>query len=283
MHEMVTAPDCRHMSVHGLALHAQRIGKLFASPGTWGRLMRERGWRRPRTRVHPATPKEGIRATHPNEYWHIDVTVIRLLDGSRVYLHGVIDNFSRRILARKLAPRLEPQTTCTVLIEAGRWLQSDQNPRFVADSGVENINGAVEELLDLGFLRRVLAQVEVTYSNSRIEAFWRSLKHAWLFLNTLDTFAAVERLVAFYVEQHNKVIPHSAFHGQTPDEMYFGTGAAVPEGLIAARRLARDARLTANRALSCGTCRPTAEPAPIPENTVIPRVLQLHTPESRIS
>ena len=34
MHEMVTAPDHRHMSVHGLALHAQRIGKLFASPGT---------------------------------------------------------------------------------------------------------------------------------------------------------------------------------------------------------------------------------------------------------
>ena len=105
MHEMVTAPDHRHMSVHGLALHAQRIGKLFASPGTWGRLIRERGWLRPRTRIHPATPKEGIRATHPNEYWHIDVTVIRLLDGSRVYLHGVIDNFSRRILAWKLAPR----------------------------------------------------------------------------------------------------------------------------------------------------------------------------------
>lgn len=30
--------------------------------------------------------------------WHIDTTVIRLLDESRVYLHAVIDNFSRRIL-----------------------------------------------------------------------------------------------------------------------------------------------------------------------------------------
>jgi putative transposase len=283
MHDMTTSLDHRHMSVHGLALHAQRIGKLFASPGTWGRLIRERGWLRPRTRIHPATPKEGIRATTPNEYWHIDVTVIRLLDGSRVYLHAVIDNFSRRILAWTLATRLEPQTTCTVLIEAGRWLKSDQNPLFVADSGVENINRAVDDLLTLGFLRRVLAQVEVTYSNSKIEAFWRSLKHAWLFLNTLDTFAAVERLVAFYVEQHNSVIPHSAFQGQTPDEMYFGAGAEIPEKLTADRRHAREARVASNRALSCGTCRPTADPPPLPEPSAISRVLQLHTHETRMS
>jgi putative transposase len=32
-----------------------------------------------------------VRATQPNEAWHIDTTVIRLLDGSKAYLHGVID------------------------------------------------------------------------------------------------------------------------------------------------------------------------------------------------
>jgi len=35
--------------------------------------------------------------------WHIDATVIRLLDGNRVYLHALIDNFSRRILAWRVA------------------------------------------------------------------------------------------------------------------------------------------------------------------------------------
>jgi putative transposase len=102
MHDLATSGSYRHMSIRGLALHAQNIGMLFASPATWGRLIRERGWLRPRARIHPATPKEGIRATRPNEYLHIDVTVIRLLDGTRLYLHAVIDNFSRRILAWKL-------------------------------------------------------------------------------------------------------------------------------------------------------------------------------------
>ena len=54
-----------------------------------------------------------------------------------------------------------------------------------------------------------------------IEAWWRSLKHQWLFLHPLDTVATVRRLVAFYVDEHNRVLPHSAFRGQTPDEMYF--------------------------------------------------------------
>jgi len=42
----------------------------------------------------------------------------------------------------------------------------------------------------------VLAQGEVTFSNSMIEAWWRSLKHGWLYLHELDTFAALEKLVA---------------------------------------------------------------------------------------
>ena len=61
--------------------------------------MRQYGWWRARLRVHPAKPKVRLRTTRANEMWHIDTTVIRLLDGTRAYVHAVIDNFSRRILA----------------------------------------------------------------------------------------------------------------------------------------------------------------------------------------
>jgi len=66
-----------------------------------------------------------------------------------------------------------------------------------------------------------LAFTELKFSNSMIEAWWRSLKHQWLFLHPLDSVTTVRRLVAFYVDEHNRVLPHSAFRGQTPDEMYF--------------------------------------------------------------
>jgi len=73
-----------------------------------------------------------------------------------------------------------------------------------------------------------LAFTELTFSNSMIEAWWRSLKHQWLFLHWFDSIATVRRLVAFYVNEDNRVLPRSAFRGQTPDEMCFGTGDAVP-------------------------------------------------------
>ncbi len=105
-----------------------------------------------------------------------------------------------------------------------------------------------------GVLRRVLALTELRFSNSMIEAWWRSLKHQWLFLHALDSVATVRRLVTFYVDEHNRVIPHAAFRGQTPDEMYFGAGDALPKELSSHMAAARLARLQTNRAASCATC-----------------------------
>ena len=127
------------------------------SATTRAKLARQRGWRRPRRRVYPEKPKTGIRATYPNDYWHIDVTVIRLVDDTKAHLHAVIDNFSCRILAWHLAERRDPNTTCEILKEAGKNL--DRRPTVIADSGVENVNDQVDQIIADGVVHRVLAQL----------------------------------------------------------------------------------------------------------------------------
>ena len=131
---------------------------------------------------------------------------------------------------------------------------------YILRTTVENVNAQVDELITTGVLRRVLAFTELKFSNSMIEAWWRSLKHQWLYLHSLDSVTTVRRLVEFYVEEHNRVLPHSAFRGQTPDEMYFGTGDAVPGDLMTRAAAARLARVQANRSAVCGTC-PSTEAA----------------------
>ena len=252
---MVTSPEYRHVPTSTLAVLAQRLGTVSASPSTWCRLVRTYGWRRPRLRVHPAKPKVGLRTTRADEMWHIDTTVIRLLDGTRAYLHAVIDNFSRRILAWRVADTFAPVNSVAVLLAATQGATRSQSaPVVLADAGVENVNAQVDALIEMGVLRRLLAFTELKFSNSMIEAWWRSLKHQWLFLHALDSVATIRRLVAFYVHEHNHVLPHSAFRGQTPDEMYFGTGDAVPADLTSRAAAARRARLQANRSASCETC-----------------------------
>ena len=252
---MVTAPEYRHVPTGTLAVLAQRLGKVWASPSTWYHFVRKFGWRRPRLRVHPTKPKVGLRTTRADEMWHIDTTVIRLLDGTRAYVHAVIDNFSRRILAWRVADTFAPVNSVAVLVDAGRGaMPSETTPVVLADAGVENVNAQVDDLIASGALRRVLALTELKFSNSMIEAWWRSLKHQCLFLHSLDSVTTVRRLVKFYVHEHNGVLPHSAFRGQTPDEMYFGTGRAVPAELTARAAAARRTRVETNRSATCEMC-----------------------------
>ena len=210
---------------------------------------------RPRKRVYPAKPKVGVRALAPGELLHLDVTIIKLLDGTRTYLHAVIDNYSRRILSWTLEARLGSGATCRVLSEAAKQIVGSAGGSLVVtDAGSENVNRDVDLELDDSNFQRVLAQIDVTYSNSMIEAFWRSLKHSWLYLHGLESESELRRLIAFYVKAHNQVMPHSAFNGQTPDEIYFGTGGTVASELVVGRAKAQIARMDLNRESRCGVC-----------------------------
>jgi hypothetical protein len=75
-----------------------------------------------------------------------------------------------------------------------------------------------------------------------------------IFLNCFDTDASVERLVAFYVEQHNTVMPYGALNGRTPDEVFRGEAADFLGRLPHAHRDAIRERIGANRRLSYESC-----------------------------
>jgi transposase InsO family protein len=133
---------------------------------------------------------------------------------------------------------------------------------LLADSGVENVNDAVDGALAETGIKRLVAQVEITWSNSMIEAIRRKLKYDWLFLNQLDSLATVERLAAFYVEQHNTVMPQVALRRRTPDEVFRGEANDLSERLCEAHHNAMRDRIETNRALACGDC-----PLPLREET----------------
>ncbi len=177
---MVTSDDYRHVLTAILARLAERLGKIFVSASTWYRLIRIHKWRRPRLRLHPAKPKIGIRAAEPNEIWHVDTTQILLLDGSRAYIHAIIDNFSRRVLAWNVSDTFNPAVTAYLLRKSLEG-STTSIPTLMVDGGIENFNASVDAIVDEGLLKRVLAQTEISFSNSMIESFWKAMKHQWLF------------------------------------------------------------------------------------------------------
>jgi hypothetical protein len=110
-------------------------------------------------------------------------------------------------------------------IELGRLRPGDRSAREIAgnvegallvgDAGSQIVNRNVDDEPEVIDLDWVLAPIDVTYFNSMIEAFWRSLKHAWLYLHGLETVSEVRRLIAIYVEAHN--VRHTALRIQRAD------------------------------------------------------------------
>lgn len=167
--EMVTSEKKRHVATGTLARLAERMGKVFASPSTWYRLVRIHKWRRVRLRVYPANPKTGVRAIRTNEIWHVDTSLVRLVNGGRAYIHAVIDNYSRRILAWRVLDHFGPGITARLFLDASQAM-TEGKPTVFVDGGRENYNAAVDEVIESGLLKRVLAQTEIQYSNSLTRA-----------------------------------------------------------------------------------------------------------------
>ena len=116
------------------------------------------------------------------------------------------------MLAWRVADTFARVTSVAVLLEVGRGAtRSASAPVVLADPGVENVNASVDELITKGVLLRLQAFTDLKFSNSMIDAWWRSLKHQWLFLHPLDSVAAIRRRVTFCVPEHNHVLPHSGF------------------------------------------------------------------------
>jgi putative transposase len=268
--DMVEADEYKHISLRSLALLEKRTAMAFASYGTWCRLVREHRWRRPRRRLYPAKPKVGIRATAANEWWHVDVTIIRLLDGTRTYLHAVVDNYSRRVLAWTLETRLCAEGTRKILHEARHVLADrEAKVRVMTDGGSENL--VIHQDDDLSAVaEHVVAQVDIVQSNSMVEALWSQLRHRWLYLHTLDSFGGLESLIRKYFIDHNSLIPRVELGGRTPDEAYRAQQLGLAERFRREHAEARVRRAEANREVSCGRCRPGQPGPPTPSADSVP-------------
>jgi len=60
-----------------------------------------------------------------------------------------------------------------------------------------------------------------------------------------------------FVREFSRILADAGrFRGQTPDEMYFGTGDKIPGELETARKVARQERTEANRKRTCIACEP---------------------------
>ncbi|MFA5640998.1 MAG: integrase core domain-containing protein [Bacteroidales bacterium] len=207
-------------------------------------------------RLFKAKQKTGIRAVKPKEIIHADVCVYRPLDYTKIFIYFIIDNFSRMILGWKISTQYNSSIMLdnlkTVYCE---YLLEKENPLAVlmVDDGIENkgfVSSAIEKQEIK--LNRLVAQKDIHFSNSIIEAVNKRMKYDFLFREQLLDFNHTQRFLETAVKQYNNR-PHSALFGYTPKEVFYG---AIPNKHLFKPQMeqAKALRKAENQALTCDNC-----------------------------
>jgi len=258
MKRLVTSKKYSHVTIHSLCLLAQRENFLFCSIDSWYKYIRIFGWLRPRSKMKEAVERVGIRAKMPNEMWHIDVTEVKTINNEVVYIQIVYDNFSRYVIAWKVTSEIGGLSTVGLLENAKAHaigLGSLPETKVIMDGGPENDNARVLNFTTSKSLRRLIARVDIHFSNSMAESMFRSLKSNFLNTEELLSKSDVENKINFYFNEHNDNIPKAIFKGATPREIYLNLWSTknVAE-LKVGLHLAMENRKKVYHEKSCAAC-----------------------------
>ncbi len=168
----------------------------------------------------------GIRANALLQLLHADVTVYRTLDNVKAFIYLVQDNFSRTILSHAVSLECKAVITKKVLKQVHEkylFPAGIETCQLMTDDGSENF-GEVQAFIGKSIhpsIDHIIAQRDVVYSNSMIEAANKNIKYHFLYHKEIPDFNSLCVYVAKGVKDYNNR-PHDVLNGLTPLEVLNG-------------------------------------------------------------
>ena len=195
--------------------------------------------------------KIGIRAEKTLQILHADLTIYKPLDNVKVYIYFIADNFSRKILAWKASLQYSARYTFENLQEVYEEYQlSDKETTvdFMVDNGSEN-KAEVDDFINSNSINKIIAQKDVLFSNSMIEAVNKRIKYDFLFPVELQDYKQTVKQLEKAVEEYNDK-PYGPLFGLTPNEVFDGE---LPDKTMFAEQIAqaKQKRIAENRKNQC--------------------------------
>lgn len=216
MKDLLADPQFQYWPVSSVALHALRNNLLPLSLNTWYKYVNQFGWARTRPDIRRKKNSVSIRADRPHQLWHADITVFTTANQVKQYIYLVVDNFSRKILAWKVADVVSATVRRETINEALNLVSVTQPLVLITDGGPEN---KLQHFLKaIGKpVRHSVALVDVHFSNSLVEAHNKLIKYQYLYRMNIDDEFQLQQALRQVVEDFNNR-PHISLDGLTPNE-----------------------------------------------------------------
>lgn len=212
-------------SVYFLGLRNKDISVCLTTFYKYSKLL---GYQKSR-HIQPKIKYSALKSYKPNEVWCADVTILKTLDGNKHYIHFLMDHFSKIILGYTVENSSKPKAIKDLLENAYLKYRTTDTIKFVTDGGVENTNSTVKHFLNSTNkeVKHLIAQKDIPFSNSKIEAFNKIIKHQFLLPRNLENRKQLTTALSEDVLTYNTIRPQFSLQGNTPQETFFGKPIAI--------------------------------------------------------
>lgn len=193
------------------------------------RLMREhrlRGRQQKRFKVtttnsdhdQPIAPNrlKGLAIAAPNQVWAADITYVPTAEGW-LYVAGVLDLYSRKLVGWAMAAHLETSLTLDALKMAILQRLPGAGLIHHSDRGVQYASGDFRQRLQDHGIQASMSRKGCCYDNAVMESFWSSLKNELVHRCVYQTRAQARQSIFEWIEvYYNRVRLHSSLGYKSP-------------------------------------------------------------------
>jgi transposase InsO family protein len=197
-----------------------RVARLMREAGLQGRQKR-----RYRVRTtdsahdHPIAPNllaQENAPSAPDRIWTSDITYVDTDEGW-LYLAGVLDLYSRRLIGWAMGPSLQTTLPLAALDMALRARRPAAGLLHHSDRGCQYASEAYRKKLASHGLRASMSRKANCYDNATIESFWSTLKQELIYRRRFTTRADAATALFSYIEGfYNTTRLHSSLGYKSP-------------------------------------------------------------------
>lgn len=169
--------------------------------------------------------------TRVNELWQTDFTQLKVVGWGWYYLCTVLDDYSRYILAWRLAPTMTSEDVKATLDRAVAQtgvahIKVEHRPKLLSDNGSAFVSDELAKYLAKHHLAHVRGAPYHPQTQGKIERYHRSMKS----VVKLEHFYfpwELEQAIASFVAYYNYHRYHESLGNVTPADVYFGRAQEV--------------------------------------------------------
>jgi transposase InsO family protein len=172
----------------------------------------------PRPAAAPDLVSGSFRADGPDRVWAGDITYIPTDEGY-VYLAGVMDLYSRRVVGWSMTDHLRAELVIDALAMAISRRRPAPGLIHHSDRGCQYASAAFRRLLDRHRMRPSMSRRGSCYDNAPVESLWSTIKRELVHPRRFRTRAEARGAVFEYIEVfYNRQRLHSVLGYLSPEQ-----------------------------------------------------------------